>query len=63
MKDSKLNDLINPDTLPKQDQKLLQQKLQKTQSKITAELLDPELSCAFLNRVSSSFKSKKEGRL
>ena len=55
--------LINSDTLPQQDQKTLQQKWQKTQSEITAKLSDPELLEALLNNVSSSFKSKKEGRV
>ena len=37
--------------------------MQKTQSEITAELSDPELSGAFLISANSSFKSKKEGRV
>ena len=37
--------------------------MQKIQSEITAKLLDPKLSGAFLNSVNSSFKSKKEGRV
>ena len=44
--------------------KILLQKMQKkTQSEITAKLLDPELLGVILNSVSSSFKSKKEGRV
>ena len=39
-------------------------KLQKkTQSEITAELSDPKMSGTFLNSMSSSFKSQKEGRV
>jgi hypothetical protein len=34
-----------------------------SQSEITAELSDPELLGAFFNSVSSSFNSKKEGRI
>ncbi len=34
-----------------------------TQSELTAKLLDPELSGALLNSVSSSFNSKQEGRV
>ena len=35
---------------------------QYLQNEITAELSDPKLSGALLNRVHSSFKNEKEGR-
>ncbi|KAL3789733.1 hypothetical protein HJC23_006726 [Cyclotella cryptica] len=45
----------------KQDQKNLAAKIEKnTQSEITAELSDPELSGAFLNSVNTSSKSQKK---
>jgi len=47
-----------------QDQKCLVAKIEnKTQSEITAKLLDPEMLGASLNSVNTSFKSKQEGRV
>jgi hypothetical protein len=64
MKNSILDNRINYDTLHQQDQKnLVAKKCKNTQSEITAKLLDLELLGAHLNSVSSSFNSKKEGRV
>jgi hypothetical protein len=50
--------------LHKLDSKNLEAKTCKnTQSEITAEMSDPELSDALLNSVSSSFSSEQEGRV
>jgi hypothetical protein len=49
--------------LHKQDSKNLVAKTANTQSEITAKLSDPKPSDAHLNSVSSSFNSKKEGRV
>ncbi len=52
------------DTLHQQDSKNLAAKTCiNTQSVLTAKLLDPELSGALLNSVSSSFNNKQEGRV
>ena len=60
-----LKNLKDNDTLHKLDgEHLVTNTCENTQSEITAELSDPELSGAFLNSVkNSSFKSKKEGRV
>ena len=63
MKNSILDNRINYDSLHQQDQNILLQKMQKTESEITAELSDPKLLGVFLNSVNSSFTSKKEGRV
>jgi hypothetical protein len=64
MKHSILDNRISYDTLHQQDQKnLVAKKCKKTQSEITAELLDTELLGAHLNIVSSSFNSEKEERV
>ena len=64
MKNSIFDNQINSDTLNQQDQKnLVAKNCTKTQSEIIAELSDPKLSGAFLNSVSSSFKSEQEGRV
>jgi hypothetical protein len=61
MKNSILDKRINYNTLHQQDQKnLVAKNYKKTQNEITAKLLDPELSGAFLNSVNSFFKSKKK---
>ena len=63
MKKSFLDNRINYDTLHQQYNKnLVAKNCTKTQSEITAKLLDPKLLGAFLHSVNSSFKSKKEGR-
>jgi hypothetical protein len=52
--------IISSTTL-KQDYKNLVSKIaNKTHSEITAKLLDPEMSCAFLTSVKPSFKSEKK---
>ena len=62
--DEDSNNLSKIDTLHQQDSKNFVQKIRKnTQSELTAELLDPELSGALLNSVSSAFNSKQEGRV
>ena len=64
MKKSISDHRINYDTLHQQDQKnLVAQNCKKTQNEITAKLSYLELSGAYLNSVSSSFNSKKEGRV
>ncbi len=57
-----LENWIVYNTMLKQDQENLASKIKDdTQSKITAELLDSEMSIALLNSVNPSFTSQIEG--
>ena len=57
-----MNDQIVSGPMLQWDQKCLVAKINnKTQSEITAELLDSKMSDSFLNSVTASFTSKKEG--
>ena len=59
-----MKNLRKNDSLHQQDSKnLVAKTCINTQSELPAEMLDPELSGAVLNSVSSSFNSKKEGRV
>ena len=59
-----MNNRTVSDDMLQQDQKNLVEKfVNKTQSEITAELLDPVMSGAFLNNVNPYLISQKEGKV